>query len=152
VSGEVSFRGDSAEISARSVSGGVRLDGRRLARLSVETVSGPVIYHGGLTADAVVDVETASGDVSLHLPVDVGAELHLETRGAIASDLGPPAQQEGHTQVLDFVHGGGGAVVRLQSGGGVLSLRTGDPPPAAGDPAEPVAPIEPIPPPRPSPQ
>jgi hypothetical protein len=141
VSSEVSFSGRTPAIHASTVSGGIRLESDEVGLLSVDTVSGPVSYAGALTADADVGVETVSGDVTLALPPDVGADFHFATRGAIENELGPPPHEEDHTQILDFVHGGGGATVRVESAGGVLSLRAGV---LAAGAADDVVRIEPI--------
>jgi hypothetical protein len=127
VSGDVRFAGSSREIHADLVSGDVWLVSDDVAVLEVVTISGSVSFAGSLAAGVDANVQTVSGDVDLALPPDVDAEIHIETRAGIGSDLGPEPRGLGAAKILDFVAGNGDGKVRVESAGGTVRLRTAEP-------------------------
>lgn len=90
ISGPVVLTGARGEVEVQSVSGTVEITGGPVQRLSVESTTGAVTFHGGLAPEADLEIETFSGPVSLILPAQVRAHFELQTfSGAIDSALGP---------------------------------------------------------------
>jgi hypothetical protein len=146
VSGNVQARTITGDMRARSVSGDVDLDDvtgditlssvsghgyvtashSRVARL--ETVSGDLSYGGSLDPTGTYDFRAHSGNISLHLPADVGASLSVDTfSGDIETDFpltiqpgidnGPPRHH------VDTTLGHGGAHVTISTFSGDIELR-----------------------------
>ena len=67
-------RGDDFE--AKTQSGDVTLEGVAHAQVSGSTISGNVLYEGGLARGGVYDLKTTSGDVAMELPADSSFTIH----------------------------------------------------------------------------
>jgi DUF4097 and DUF4098 domain-containing protein YvlB len=94
VSGSVEARnvrtlapGDNFE--AKSTSGDVTLEGVAHTQVNGATVSGNVLYEGGLARGGAYDFKTISGDVTLELPADSSFRVHAKVvvSGDIVTDF-----------------------------------------------------------------
>ncbi|MGH8441726.1 MAG: DUF4097 family beta strand repeat-containing protein, partial [Nevskiaceae bacterium] len=86
VSGDVRARGIRGELRVESVSGDITIEGRELASLEAETVSGDVNLDVEPTREANISVETLSGEVTVTLPSEPQGEIRVETfSGEISS-------------------------------------------------------------------
>lgn len=107
VSGEVTVNGVQGDLDARSVSGGLRVEGVSASSLSVHSVSGDVRLSAvratslearsvsgdieariaELTGTGDISAHTVSGDIRLELPRNLDADLSLRTvSGELTSD------------------------------------------------------------------
>lgn len=107
VSGSVTLEGEADEIEIETVSGGIRIEGGGAAidtetvsgrtsisggvpirELSMESVSGALIFDGDLAPGGSIDAETFSGSVGLSFRSSPDARFNLETfSGSIGWDL-----------------------------------------------------------------
>jgi DUF4097 and DUF4098 domain-containing protein YvlB len=126
VSGNVSITGAVQRIAATTVSGGVEARSARLQYGSFESVSGGLSFEGQVTEDAALSLVSHSGDVHVGLPQGVGARFEVITfSGSIRNALGPAPQRVsryGPGQELEFTSGNGGAVVRIKSFSGSVTI------------------------------
>lgn len=136
VNGAVTIRGGSGEVSASAVSGGVTVTGGSFKRVTLESVSGPVRFEGGLEKGGEMDVESVSGKVDLLLPADTGAEVSISSfTGEIRSEFEAQAaarpeqspstgwRHREHERELQITIGGGGARVSIETMSGSVLLR-----------------------------
>lgn len=126
VSGNVTVVGATSRVAASTVSGSVRVQGGRLQYGAFESVSGSLSFVGQLQGDAALNFVSHSGDVRVGLPDGVGARFEVSTfSGNIRNGLGPAAQRVsryGPGQELSFSSGNGGALVRVKSFSGSVTL------------------------------
>jgi predicted membrane protein len=89
VSGDVSISGAHGDVSANTVSGDVRLDHLHASSVKANSVSGDVEVHvDELTGRGDFRFHSVSGDVTLEVPRDFGADLSMTTvSGEIDSDF-----------------------------------------------------------------
>lgn len=126
VSGDIDLQGGlTGDVHLESVSGNSRLVARSLRRLEVSTVSGDADLQTALVADATVKAESVSGDLTLTLPRDTGAQLHVET---FSGDIDTPAgrgqrEDDGPGHSLDARLGNGQGRIDIQSFSGDVILR-----------------------------
>jgi hypothetical protein len=130
-SGEVDIQATSAVTRARSVSGGVRVRGVRgkatvesvsgecelrggdFSEAEIRTVSGEIVFEGGLVGQGSFDFKTHSGEVELRLPASTNADFELRSfSGSLETRLGTPKTA---SSALDFRVGAGGAKVRVRT-------------------------------------
>lgn len=80
-------RGDDFE--AKTQSGDVTLEGVAHAQVNGSTISGNVLYEGGLARGGVYDLRTTSGDVAMELPADSSFIIHAKViiSGDIITDF-----------------------------------------------------------------
>jgi hypothetical protein len=76
-------RGD--DFQAKTQSGDVTLEGVAHAQVSGSTISGNVLYEGGLARGGVYDLRTTSGDVAMELPADSSFVVHAKV--VISGDI-----------------------------------------------------------------
>jgi DUF4097 and DUF4098 domain-containing protein YvlB len=126
VSGNVTITGASGRIAASTVSGHVQARSGRLQYGAFESVSGTLAFDGQIQDDAALSFVSHSGNVHLGLPSGVSARFEVNTfSGSIRNELGPSAQRinrYGPGQELRFTSGGGGALVRIKSFSGAVTL------------------------------
>ena len=131
VSGEIELADVGGDVRAESTSGDVTVDGAARAKVvRLESVSGTLSYTGAIDRAGRYDFTSHSGDITLALPGDVGAQLGLETfsgdiqsdfaittRGASDDDDRGPRRQR-----LDVTLGGGGARITVSTFSGDINL------------------------------
>lgn len=127
VSGDVGLEGVRGRVSASTVSGDARVVGGQLQYASLESVSGDLLYEGGLSSGAAFDLESHSGDVTLVLPRGVAAHFDVQTfSGRIHSQFGGEVRrtsQYGPGRELRFSTGGGGGILSIQTFSGTVKLQ-----------------------------
>lgn len=79
----------SDDFEAKSTSGDVTLEDVAHAQVNGSTVSGNVIYEGGLARGGIYDLRTTSGDVAMELPSDASFTVHAKVvvSGDIITDF-----------------------------------------------------------------
>jgi len=89
VSGDVEITGAHGDVNASSVSGDIKLDRLHASSVHANSVSGDVeVRIDELTGGGALTFNSVSGDVTLELPRDFGAELSMSTvSGDINSDF-----------------------------------------------------------------
>ena len=129
VSGEIELADAGGDVRAESTSGDVTVDGAPRAKVvRLESVSGTLSYTGAIDRAGRYDFTSHSGDVTLALPGDVGAQLGLETfSGDIQSDFAittrqPDDDRGPRRQQLDVTLGGGGARITVSTFSGDINL------------------------------
>jgi DUF4097 and DUF4098 domain-containing protein YvlB len=127
VNGRVVIRGASGDIEASTVNGRLEVSGGEFERVRLEIVNGRVVFEGGLSASALLEVESVSGDVELLLPAGVAADFQVTSfSGDIDNDFGPQAERTSRwttEKELRFASGGGGASVEIHTLSGDVRLR-----------------------------
>ncbi|MCW5578894.1 MAG: DUF4097 family beta strand repeat protein [Dokdonella sp.] len=122
VSGNIRARGLGGEIELQTVSGNIDADTAAYRKLDAQTVSGDIRLRGTPADDAVVAVESMSGDVHLGLPATVSARLRASTfSGRIRSDFGDGAASR--DKRLEVTLGSGSGQIRLETFSGDIEIR-----------------------------
>src|SRR5689334_22097228 len=115
---------ESNELSVDTGSGEVRISGVASPSLSLETGS------GGITADlrrdvASLHVETGSGDIAIHAPATLGAEVEIETSsGDIETDFPLLVTRQSHDHMVGTVGDGKGSIAIETGSGGIKLLKS----------------------------
>lgn len=127
VSGDIELTGAHGDITAGSVSGDVKLDHLHATSVRVSTVSGDIdVRVDELTGRGDFSFHSVSGDVSLEVPRDFGAELSMSTvSGDIDSDF-PITIGNGRMsrRSVNARIGGGGRRLDVSTVSGDLRIRT----------------------------
>jgi DUF4097 and DUF4098 domain-containing protein YvlB len=127
VNGSVTVREASGEVEASTVNGTLTVIGGTFTRASLETVSGRIVFEGGLSRSASLSAESVSGSVDLTLPASVAADFEVSSfSGNIDNELGPPARKASRwtsEKELSFSTGDGGARVSVETLSGHIRLR-----------------------------
>jgi len=143
VSGSVTLRGGKGRVQVTDVSGGIELigfegsaelgtvsgeilvDGGKIARLEIESVSGDVEFHGDLDESGRYRFDVHSGDVTL--AIDGDADFDVETfSGDIDNAFGSDGRRTSEYtpgRELEFRTGGGGADVRIETFSGDVTIK-----------------------------
>ena len=114
---------ESEDLAIDTGSGEIRLTGVSSPSLSLETGS------GGVTADLRSDIaslqaETGSGDIAIHAPASLGAELDIQTSsGDIETDFPLQVTRHGRDHVVGTVGDGKGAIAIETGSGGIRLLK-----------------------------
>ena len=156
MSGDVTIDASVAlELSARLVSGELRVRAPRLLRLDASTTSGDVDVDGALSEGEAGSITSVSGDVRLTASGDVRLDARTVTGDVRAS---VPHRAEGGRGHRTLIIGDGRAHVSVRTMSGDILVRgrssdgAGIPvPEPAGAPAPLEPPIAPVPPVRPEP-
>jgi lia operon protein LiaG len=112
---------ESEELAIDTGSGEIRLTGVASPSVSLETGS------GGVTADlrrdiASLQAETGSGDIAIHAPASLGAEVAIETSsGDIETDFPLQVTRHGRDHVVGTVGDGKGKIA-IETGSGQIRL------------------------------
>jgi hypothetical protein len=126
VSGDVDVDGAHGDVSASSVSGDVRLEHLHASAVHANTVSGDVdVQVDELTGSGDFNFHSVSGDVTLAVPRDFGADLTMSTvSGDINSDF-PITLGNGRMsrRSLSARIGSGGRRLEVSTVSGDLKLR-----------------------------
>lgn len=127
--GAIVLRGGSEDAGLSTVGGRIRVSSTGLRRARIESVTGPIEVGGRLARDASLSLESHSGEVTLTVAPDLGAEYSLSTYdGSITTDLAdrqPVVQPGSGTRTLDFLVNGGGALVNVRTFKGAIRVRQG---------------------------
>jgi lia operon protein LiaG len=115
---------DGEELSVDTGSGEIRLTGVTAPRLSLETGS------GGISAELRRDVtslsaETGSGDVAIHAPASLGAEVEIQTSsGDIETDFPMQVTRQSRDHMVGTI-GDGKGTIAIETGSGEIRLLKG---------------------------
>jgi DUF4097 and DUF4098 domain-containing protein YvlB len=111
------------EVSIETGSGEIRLSAVTAPSVSLETGS------GGITADLRQDIsslraETGSGDVAIHAPASLGAEIEIETSsGDIETDFPMQITRHGKDHMMGTIGDGKGTIAIETGSGGIRLLK-----------------------------
>jgi hypothetical protein len=88
LSGEIAARDIDGAVRLKSLSGGLTLAGGLLSSLTANTMSGPVTADVTLGDSGSAHVSAASGEVTLRLPAESDARVHLQSvSGAVKTEF-----------------------------------------------------------------
>jgi DUF4097 and DUF4098 domain-containing protein YvlB len=129
VSGDITLDGARGEVEVETVSGDLQMRDIQTKQVRTHTTSGDVSFFGTIMEAGRYEFTTHSGEVSLHLPADVGAQLSVSTfNGGIESDfpitLKPGEHGIGASQAkrLNFTLGQGSARIIAETFSGDITL------------------------------
>ena len=126
VSGEIRVPHAIGNINAETASGSITVVGEGVRNAELSTASGEIVFSGTAARDAVLHLDSASGEVEVRVPPDFAATYDLSTvSGEISNDFGPrpTRQRHGAGQDLRFsVGAGAGARIRASSVSGIVRL------------------------------
>lgn len=126
VSGTVRGEASGRSLRCASVSGSIRVGGASPSLVEMESVSGEIIYDGGLGRGGEMKAETVSGSVEIRLPATVSAEFDVSTfSGNISGDLGEPldVEKDGPAgKSTSFRTGAGDGRIKVESFSGSVRL------------------------------
>jgi hypothetical protein len=131
VSGEVEITDAGGDVRVETTSGEIFLSNVRARVVRAETVSGEIDFSGTIDRAGTYDFASHSGNISLALPADVGAQVGVETfSGEIESDfpivMRPTAEDDRRRQRrFEFTLGSGGARITASSFSGNIDLERG---------------------------
>jgi DUF4097 and DUF4098 domain-containing protein YvlB len=126
VSGDITLDGGVGEIEATSVSGDVRLEMQMAHGVRLHSTSGDLTFRGGLSADANIEAETVSGNVTLRPRAQGGFEYEASSfSGDIGNCFGKEAEatsRHGPGSRLNGSTGDGKGRVRVKTMSGDIQL------------------------------
>lgn len=125
VSGDIEAVRIKGSIEAGSVSGGIELnDVSGAAGVSAKTVSGNVVYQGGIEDKGRYSLKSHSGDVRMSLPTEAKFAFDAETfSGVVDSDFKIEVSGKISPREVHGTINGGGAEVRLETFSGSIDLK-----------------------------
>lgn len=115
VSGDISVDGATGYLSLSTASGDMDVSSNGVSDGTFSAASGDITFRGRPASDGSLAFQTASGDVTIQLPRDVGATYDVTTVGG---DL----VTERKAQLVGGTHFGGGRRYRLKVGNGSLQV------------------------------
>lgn len=129
VNGDVSLTGARGDVEIETVSGDLTLRDIVAKQVRTHTTSGDVSFAGQIQGDGRYEFNTHSGDISLLLPPNVGAQLSISTfNGSIDSDF-PITLRAGEHGIgaaqakrLNFTLGQGNARIVAETFSGEVTL------------------------------
>jgi DUF4097 and DUF4098 domain-containing protein YvlB len=106
VSGDVTLFRVAGTAVAESVSGDVIVDEGSFYRVSLNTVNGEILFHGGLSDDGKLNAETVNGSVNLEFAKGVSGRFEVDTfNGDIDNCFGPkPERTSKYTPGWEWSH------------------------------------------------
>ena len=127
VSGDVALRGRlDGQLHGETVSGALDIDsnGERLRRLTTATVSGDAVVRAGLADGGEIKSESVSGDIHLHLPKALSAQVSGETFSGSLRAPGATVRKEefGPGASFEQRYGSGAGEVHLETFSGDAEL------------------------------
>lgn len=126
VSGNATVSNVAGEVNGNTVSGDLQIAMSDASRSRLRSTSGDVGLKGRLAADARLDFESISGDVTLDLAGPVAADFDVSSfNGDIRNCFGPhPVRTSEYApgQELRFREGSGAARVRIKTLNGDISV------------------------------
>ena len=115
---EIKYSGD---IDVQTRGGQILITSAQTAR--AKSVSGDVVIRlDGNDWPAPFAFESASGDITLSVPEDANAELHVRTQGAINPGLPAESRVTRHEAGFDATLGGGGSELTIRSDSGDVRI------------------------------
>lgn len=129
VNGDVSLSGARGDVEIETVSGDLTMRDIVAKQVRTRTTSGDVSFAGQIQGDGRYEFNTHSGDISLLLPPNVGAQLSISTfNGSIDSDF-PITLRAGEHGIgaaqakrLNFTLGQGNARIVAETFSGEVTL------------------------------
>jgi DUF4097 and DUF4098 domain-containing protein YvlB len=111
------------EVTIETGSGDIRLSGVTAPAVSLETGSGAITAE--LRRDiASLQAETGSGDVSIHAPASLGAEIEIETSsGDIETDFPLQITRHARDHMVGTIGDGKGTIAIETGSGGIRLLK-----------------------------
>ena len=132
VSGDVELTDVGGDVRIESTSGEIFLSNVRARVVRAESVSGNIEFSGTIDRAGTYDFTSHSGNITLALPADVGAQVGVETfSGEIESDfpivMRPTAEDDRRRRQrrFEFTLGSGGARITVGSFSGNIDLERG---------------------------
>jgi DUF4097 and DUF4098 domain-containing protein YvlB len=130
ISGDLQLSGVRGDVSAETVSGDMELRDVIAKQVRVHTTSGDISFVGAILDGGRYEFNTHSGELTLGLPTDVGAELSVSTfNGGIESDF-PITLKAGEHGIgaaqakrLNFTLGRGTARIVAETFSGDITLQ-----------------------------
>ena len=124
VSGDVVLGGARGDVEVETVSGDIDLRDVVAKRVRTRTTSGDLEFAGQIVPEGRYEFNTHSGEIRLHLPADVGAELGVATfSGGIESDFPITLRAGEHgNKRLTFTLGQGTARIIAETFSGDITL------------------------------
>jgi DUF4097 and DUF4098 domain-containing protein YvlB len=125
VSGDITVNKIKGSVEADAVSGDIDLlDVAEAQTVDVKTVSGNVVYVGGLKPGGRYELKTHSGDVRMTIPADSAFDFEANTfSGAIDTDFEITVSGKISPKEIRGTVGKGGATVTLKSFSGNVDLK-----------------------------
>ncbi|MGH7564484.1 MAG: DUF4097 family beta strand repeat-containing protein [Gemmatimonadota bacterium] len=125
--GTISFRGRTDDLLLSTVSGSIDAapEGPPL-RGRLETVTGRILWQGGVERGGSLDFQTHSGTVDLSFPTGLDAEVSVSTvEGSISGKPGPAEASEASLRgpTVDILVGAGGARIGIRTFSGDVIFR-----------------------------
>ena len=135
VNGDVRITDVRGNVNIGSVSGDIQMRGVTASLVRVKTTSGDVVYDGVIDPAGRYEFNTHSGDIGLHIPREVSAQLTISTwNGGINSDFPITLKPGEHgigltsTKRFSFQIGNGAARVTAETFSGDINIeKTGTP-------------------------
>jgi DUF4097 and DUF4098 domain-containing protein YvlB len=94
VSGDITLYDLGGEVEAEAVSGDITIDDGSFDRVSIEAVSGDIVFQAELRAGGRFGAETVNGDVEVEFDGQVAARFDVQTfNGEIDNCFGPKPQR-----------------------------------------------------------
>ncbi|MES2180333.1 MAG: DUF4097 family beta strand repeat-containing protein [Gemmatimonadota bacterium] len=130
VSGSLTLTGARGNVVVSTVSGDMDLRDVIAKQVRAHTTNGDVTYQGSILEAGRYEFNTHSGEIDLHLPADIGAELSVSTfNGGIESDFpitlkaGEHGIGSAQAKRLNFTVGRGTARIIAETFSGDITLR-----------------------------
>ena len=125
VSGDIDVIRIKGSIEAETVSGGIKMRGVSEAKaINAKSLSGGIVYQGGIVPQGRYTLKSHSGDLSLTIPADSAFEFDAETfSGDIDSDFPVEISGKVSSRELHGVVNKGGSTLRLSTFSGSTNLK-----------------------------
>ena len=127
-SGDVTLKGTSDDIALSTVSGAIAVNGGKLERAKIESVTGPIRFSADIERGGALDIDTHSGTLEFTIPRNAGADFDIASiAGSITNELNysrPAKGRYGRGAELVMTNASGGARVTIRSFKGPVTLRS----------------------------
>ena len=111
-------------LTAATVSGAIDLTGAELQDARLETIGGGITVHASVSPEALLDLETHSGPITLYLDAAMLPSLSLSSRaGAVKNPLGPGSAVAGRIVARSFKGN-----INVVAGSGIEARKSTAPP------------------------
>jgi hypothetical protein len=127
-SGDVTFDGESPDVTVSTVSGRVSVSGPVFEKAKFESVTGDIRFDGSFERGGLVNFDTHSGAVDIAVTTRSPADFDIVSiAGSIVNNLtktSPSPGRYGRGEELQTTSGDGGTRVEVRSFKGTVTLRT----------------------------